>query len=734
MPYADIIINSTAQTLDRPFLYEAPDEMELRPGDLVQVPFGNGNRRSQGFVMAVSHAMPEDMPKDKSAQIKAVTKVLSRGLFDDKGRALIEYMRTEYLCSYLDALRLLIPKGELKGIGHKYRKILMAGTEPEAGRKNSQTYRAIYQYVQEALKEGGVIRAEAVKAGFSASAINTMLKHGYLTIEDRLDARWSVSDYHGDEEKKLNRGQIAVFAGIEQGEPGTYLLHGITGSGKTEVFLRLVGSMLKQGHDSVILVPEIALTPQMIERVKARFGRDVTVYHSRLNDGERYDEWMRVRQGQVKIAIGARSALFLPFADLKLIVIDEEHETSYKSETSPKFVTRDVADFMMRHVGGKVVLASATPSLESFWRAQKGEYHLLQLTQRAGEGFLPEIVTVDLRKELRLGNRSILSARLQSEMEESLARGRQIILFLNRRGVSGFVSCRACGFVYQCPNCSVALTKHQGSRLTCHHCGHTKFQKPLCPSCGSNLIREFGIGTEKVEEEVRRRFPFARTLRMDRDTTGHKDAYEEIYRAFRNEEADILIGTQMVAKGLDFYGVDLVGILAADLSMNLPDFRAYEKTFQLITQVSGRAGRADKGGLVILQTYQPESYPVTMAAKGDYLGFYEREIMVREALNYPPLGRLMSLVLSGRDEADLIKNIQKVALAFRDSSQGYANMTVMGPVPCLLSKIKGWYRQQLMVKGDIPQEAAVHLKELAYEAAKGKDIRVSLDTNPVNLL
>lgn len=734
MAYAEIILNSTSQSLDRPFLYEVPEGITTEAGDLVLVPFGNGNRSVQGFVVRVTQEIPHDTPPEFVSKIKPLKKVLSQGIFDQKGIELMDFMRREYLSGHLDALRLLIPKGELKGMTHKYRKILVPVTEPPSDRRNGAVYQKIYDFVQKELEKGGVIKAEAAAAGFSVSAVNTMLKHGYLALEERIDVRYSTRSYEETIKKTLNEEQAAAVNKIRGGSSGVYLLHGITGSGKTEVFLHLVSEMLKEGHDSVILVPEIALTPQMIERVKGRFGSNISVYHSRLSEGEKYDEWMRVREGRVKVAIGARSALFLPFQDLKLVVVDEEHEMSYKSETNPKYITRDTAEFMMKQRNGKVVLASATPSMEAFDRARRAEYTLVTLTQRAGKGQMPKVAIIDMRKELRLGNRSILSGKLQLEMKQSLDRGRQIILFLNRRGMSGFVSCRACGFVYKCPNCSVSLTKHHGGRLTCHHCGHSEYMREQCPACGSKLIKEFGIGTEKAEEEVRKMFPEARILRMDRDTTSRKESYEDIYNSFRKQEADILIGTQMVAKGLDFHGVDLVGILAADLSMNMPDFRAYEKTFQLITQVSGRAGRGDAGGLVILQTYQPDTYPVTLAAKADYLGFFEQEMAVRKALAYPPEGKLLSIVLSGTDETDLIKNIQKIGRQLNESVRQYANITVMGPGPCLISRLKGWYRQQLVLKGWIPQELALTIKELVYNEVRGKEIRVSIDVNPASMV
>lgn len=733
MVFVEVILNSTSQSLDRLFVYQADEEMAIQKGDLLMVPFGGGNRAMQAFAVSVLRDMPRDISLDKLPSIKKVRKVVTRSILDDHGFALIEHMRRVYLSSWMDAIRLLIPKGELSGMGHKYRQVLVPGDEIRKGVRNEAAYRSILDFITAELKQGGVIRAEAVRAGFSASSIATMLKHGWLQIEDRVDQRYSMSSYGSDPAKTLNGEQQAAVDTIDGGPPGVYLLHGITGSGKTEVFLHLVGKLLERGQDSVILVPEIALTPQMIERVKSRFGRDISVYHSRLNQGEQYDEWMRVYQGKVKVAIGARSALFLPFRDLKLVVVDEEHELSYKSETNPKYVTRDAAAFMMDLRGGKVLLASATPSIEAYDRALKNQYHLVKLTKRAGAGRLPKVITVDLRQELRQGNRSILSGRLMTEIRNSLQRGRQSILFLNRRGLSGFVSCRSCGFVYKCPQCSVSLTKHQGGRLNCHHCGHMEYEKSSCPSCGSRLIKEFGIGTEKVELEVRRLFPDAKVLRMDRDTTGRKESYEEIYQSFRSGKADILIGTQMVAKGLDFSGVDLVGILAADLSMNLPDFRAYERTFQLITQVSGRAGRGDDGGLVVLQTYQPDNYPVTLAAASDYQAFFNKELAVRKTLSYPPEGELFTIVLSSKDETELIKAIQGIARDLKAMIAGEAGITVMGPSPCLISRLKKWYRYQLVVKGQVEDDLAQRVKDLIYGKVKGNDIRVSLDRNPVNM-
>lgn len=728
--FANIIIDSEAQSLDRPFWYIIPEEIQLAIGDMVLLPFGTLKKAARGFVIELRSDLPPEVAEEK---LKTIQRRLTGGLFDETGLQLVHFMRRKYLSTHLEALRLLMPKGSLTGVGHKIRLEIRAVMEPSMTDRGFDRYRPIYDHVLKH-QSRGIIRSEIIQAGFSASSLQTMIKKGYLAVTEAVDSRYDRRGYQADPDKDLFPEQAEALRTITDSPPGVFLIHGITGSGKTEVFLRAVAENLKAGHDSVILVPEIALTPQMIERVKGRFGSEITVYHSKLNDGERFDEWMRVRDKKVKIAIGARSALFLPFADLKMVVIDEEHETSYKSETNPKYVTREAAEFMMAMKGGKVILASATPSMESYEKALRGDCHLIKIGRRAGDSHLPKIITKDMRDELRQGNYSVLSRDLTDAIRENLAKGQQTILFLNRRGVSSFVSCRSCGFVYKCRNCSVSLTKHEGGRLTCHHCGHTEYLKGRCPACGSNMIKEFGSGTEKVEAEIRQKFPAARLIRMDRDTTAKKDAYETIYNQFRNREADILIGTQMVAKGLDFPGVTLVGIIAADMSLNMPDFRAYEKTFQLITQVSGRAGRGLDKGLVILQTYEPDAYPITTSSRNDFDGFWEKESGIRQAMGYPPYGRLMSVVISSQTETELTEFIQSVGEALRDIVKGYDNIGVLGPVPCLISRLKTWYRYQIIIKGDFSDEMALAMKEEIYRKARSRDFKVSLDVNPVTII
>jgi primosomal protein N' (replication factor Y) (superfamily II helicase) len=475
----------------------------------------------------------------------------------------------------------------------------------------------------------------------------------------------------------------------------------------------------------------------MVERFKGRFGSEISVFHSRLSQGERFDEWFRVKEGKVKVAIGARSAVFLPFDRLGMIIIDEEHEGSYKSESDPKYHAREIAELKIGLTGCKVVLGSATPSLESYYRATTGGMELFTLKNRADGAQMPEILTVDMREELKNNNRSIFSQELITGIEECLAKKEQVILFLNRRGFSTFVSCRSCGYVYKCESCDISLTYHHDSGLlTCHYCGKSQKLDKVCPSCGSKYIKYFGIGTERIESEARKQFPGARTLRMDFDTTRKKDSHENIYNKFKNQEADILIGTQMVAKGLDFKNVTLVGIIAADLSLNLPDFRSGERTFQLITQVSGRAGRGRKKGKVFVQTYNPDNYSIGYAVKADYEGFFKEEIKIRKLMDYPPFTDILSINMSSDQEELLIKCIQNIGIILKNILMNYDKIELLGPSPCMISKIKDSYRWQLLIKGKIEPEFAGYIRKTVYDLTKDvyNSIRVSIDINPTSLL
>ena len=500
--------------------------------------------------------------------------------------------------------------------------------------------------------------------------------------------------------------------------------------------MNLVKNAIINGKSAIILVPEISLTPQMIERFKGRFGREVAVFHSKLSEGERYDEWYRIKEGKAKVVIGARSALFLPLRNLGVIIIDEEHENTYKSEQNPKYVTREVAEFISELKGCKVILGSATPSIETYYRAISGEVELVELKNRIDNKPMPQIEIIDMREELTKGNISMFSNKLFLEMKEALKRNEQIILFLNRRGFSTFVSCSSCGYVFKCPKCDISMTFHKNGYLVCHYCGHGEKQPNICPKCKSKYVKHFGAGTERVEAEVKKYFKDAKILRMDMDTTRNKNSHESIYNSFKNREADILIGTQMISKGLDFENVTLVGILAADMSLNLPDYRSAEKTFQIITQVSGRAGRGEKEGKVILQTYNPNHYSLNYAKDYDYEGFYKEEFTTRGLMYYPPFGRILLINVSSKNENALKSFMNLLKKELSKVYEDEINIEMLGPVPCIVSKIKDNFRWQIIFKGDLSLDFCKKIKDNLYQLNKNvyNEIKVTIDINPNNLL
>lgn len=529
-----------------------------------------------------------------------------------------------------------------------------------------------------------------------------------------------------------------LFQSLDSSEGGVFLLHGVTGSGKTEVYLRLIERVLQQNKTAITLVPEIALTPQTVRRFKERFGTDVAVLHSRLSMGERYDEWRRIRNGAVRVVVGARSAVFAPVQNLGVIIIDEEHESSYKQEENPKYHARDVAIFRAELCGATVVLGSATPSVESYYRASVGDYVRLEMNHRVDGRSLPPVEIVDMREELKQGNRTIFSASLRSSLRQCLEQGHQAILLLNRRGFASFVLCRECGATLRCPHCRVSLTFHRlENSVTCHYCGYFQAVPSTCPECGSKYLRQFGAGTERVAAELAEEFPQARILRMDVDTTGTKGAHERILGQFERRKADFLVGTQMIAKGLDFPGVALVGVVTADTALNLPDFRAGERTFQLLTQVAGRAGRGDVPGRVIVQTYTPGHYSIIAAQNHDYELFVRREMQFRKRLRYPPFVTLGRVLVSGRDEKQVMTAARDLADWCRSclDSGGQQDGEVIGPSPAPLSKLRDRYRWHVLVKlssRKAMEDLFADINKRAY--AKKEQIRVSVDIDPMSVL
>ncbi|MEK6264335.1 MAG: primosomal protein N', partial [Clostridium sp.] len=653
--YAGVVVNNDSVQVDKVFTYKIPISLigKVALGFRVKVPFGKGNKTLDAFVIELYKccdvknikdiwSICDDMPLLKTTDIE-----------------LIKIMKEKYLCTYLECIKVIIPRGITKGIKKKTAQVLIVCKKLE-GKFINEPYKSIYELIESGNEK---YNKNEFSKNFnkSLSSVNTMIKYGFLATEEVVINRYNQQTYSKYEEKKLNDEQIQAVNLIINSEGKKFLIHGVTGSGKTEIYMNLVSYMLKEGKQSIILIPEISLTPQMVERFKGRFGRDIAVFHSRLSDGERFDEWMRVKFGNANIAIGARSAIFLPFENLGLIVIDEEHEASYKSDSNPKYDTREIAYMKCELENCKLLLGSATPSIESYYKTTKSELKLITINDRADGAAMPKVEIVDMREELMNNNRSIFSKPLHEGIIEALKRDEQVILFLNRRGFSTFVSCRKCGYVFKCKKCDISLTYHNSSEyLTCHYCGEKEKLSKTCPSCGSSYVKYFGVGTEKIEQEINRIFPSARTLRMDFDTTRKKNSYEYIYNTFKNKQADILIGTQMVAKGLDFKDVTLVGVIAADLSLNLPDFRAFERTFQLLTQVSGRSGRGKKEGKVVIQTYNADNLTIQYAANNDYDSFYKNEIMLRETMDYPPFTSILVVTMSSEDEKLLIKNIQNV--------------------------------------------------------------------------
>ena len=731
--YAEIILNSEAIEIDRPFTYKVPLDMEekVKVGQIVKVPFGVRSKPVEGFILDLK--AEEEMKV--SFKMKSILSVENEEpVITEDDLKLINFLREEYLCKYIDAIRLLIPVGILKGAKSKSRNVIVFIDDNLEKIKNKDGYIETIDFIKR--NTGKYTKTELSKDhGLSIYKLNKLIEHGLIKSEEEIVFRYNTREYNKYVQKNLTLEQSMAIKAIEESEENLILLKGVTGSGKTEVYMRIVEKTLKEGKSAIVLVPEIALTPQMIERFKGRFGSNVALFHSKLSDGERFDEWYRVKEGKASLIIGARSAIFLPAKNLGLIIIDEEHENTYKSDQNPKYQTKEVAEYIAKLKGCKVILGSATPTIESYYRAISGEMKLVELNCRVDNRPMPEMTLVDMREELRSGNKSIFSRRLYVSMKEKLEKGEQIILFLNRRGFSTFVSCRSCGYVFQCEDCDISMTYHKNGFLVCHYCGKTKQQPNLCPKCGSKYVKFFGAGTERVEEEVRRYFKNAKILRMDVDTTRAKDSHEKIYNAFKAREADILIGTQMVSKGLDFPNVTLVGILAADMSLNIPDYRAAERSFQIITQVAGRAGRGDKEGEVIVQTYTPEHYSLQYAKKYNYEDFYEKEFTIRAMMGYPPFGRILLINGTGKNENELKNQMIYLGKRVKEKAEEFGGLEVLGPTPCIIYRIKENYRWQIIVKGEFSSKFSKSIKDILYDKANNvyNDIRVSMDINPNSL-
>lgn len=738
--FADVIIDIQNEKLDRIFQYRIPQEIKnrLEAGMEVIVPFGKGNRQMKGYVTGISETCDYDLSK-----VKDIIAISEKGVeIEAKLIALAAWMKENYGGTMIQALKTVLPIRQKENA--KMKKRLRLLLDKETGTRQLHYYLEKSQKARArlmaALLDDEILEYELVtkKLNITLPVIRALEEQGVLAIESEQVFRNPVKqeeqkehsiEYTPEQSRVIESFRKDYAEGIRR----TYLIHGVTGSGKTEVYMEMIRQAVDEGKQAIVLIPEIALTYQTVMRFYRRFGDRVSIMNSRLSAGERYDQMMRARAGKVDVMIGPRSALFTPFPDLGLIVIDEEHEPTYKSEQTPRYHARETAIRRAQMENASVVLGSATPSMEAMYRARRGEYVLFEMKNRSRMQSMAEVYTADMREELKSGNRSILSRKLQELMQERLEKKEQTMLFLNRRGYSGFVSCRECGHVIKCPHCSVSLSVHRDGKMRCHYCGYEQPRVDACPECGSRHIGEFRAGTQQIEEIVRTTFPGARVLRMDMDTTRQKDAHEKILSAFANEEADILVGTQMIVKGHDFPNVTLVGVLAADLSLYTDDYRSGERTFQLLTQAVGRAGRGERRGEAVIQTYSPDHYAIQASAAQDYESFYQEEICYRELMGYPPAEELLAVHVSCEDE-ELLERGCHYLKEYILMAKGRLEVRVIGPASPGIDKIKDVYRRVIYMKA--PQyDVLIKMKdrlEQYIEINSGFDkMRIQFDFNPM---
>ncbi len=741
MKYCDVIVDISHEKLDKTFQYAIPSDLEnaIYEGMQVIIPFGRGNREITGYVVGLS-----DEPKFDPAKTKAILgKAKNATSIDSQLIALAGWMKRNCGSTMNQALKTVIPiKEKSKPI---QKKIVCLNISMEELKDEFATLmaRARHSVSKErlflALMENEEIPWEILtgKLNIPSTAIRDFEKNNIVRIRIENTYRNPVTKFQEKgKQLELNDAQHDAFlkfqSDYDKGNLGTYLVYGVTGSGKTLLYLEMIEHVLKDNKQVIVLIPEIALTYQTVMRFYERFGDTVSILNSRMSKAERFDQFERARNGDISIIVGPRSALFTPFPNLGLIVIDEEHEASYKSENVPKYHAVPTAIARARIAGASVVLGSATPSLDSFMKAKSGEYTLLSLPQRATNQKLPSVEIVDMRSELMSGNRSIISRRLHELVEEKLSKKEQVMLFINRRGMLSSISCRKCGHVIKCPHCDVSLSLHRNGKMVCHYCGYEIDKPSTCPKCNSKAIAGFKIGTEKVEELVAEEFPGAKVLRMDMDTTKGKEGHSKILETFANQEADILVGTQMIVKGHDFANVTLVGALAADMSINIPDFHSAERTFQLLTQAVGRAGRGDKMGNAIIQTYNPEHYSIVTSESQNYEAFYEQEIMYRDIMQYPPVSHMLLMSIQSEEEKDCVGLSDAVAKVIKDT---FPKARMLGPQEAGIYKLKDVYRKLIYIK-DKDYDFLVNVKdkidEFLLENNKYSKAYVFFDFDPTN--
>ena len=818
---AQVALGAATYAIDRPYSYRIPPELigRIQPGMRVLVPFGNGNRGTDGVVLRLSDQVPEGKVKD------VITLLDDAPVLGQEELRLALWLRERCFCTVYEAVRAMLPAGLWFSIQDVWK--IADGTDRDAAFLAAGQSDSMRHVVELLFANGGGAEIRQIKAAFGVkdpnSALRSLLNKGILVLETsasrgigdkteqiaslaippeealalaegkraRAPLQYSVVEllcaigrcsakelcyFTGASmatlrslEKKgilslskhevlrtpglmerasgtaspvvLNESQTLAYEGLkkltETGKPQAALLYGVTGSGKTQVYLKLIRSVLEQGRTALVLVPEIALTPQLMRLFLSHFGRQVALLHSALSAGERYDEWKRVRRGEARVVVGARSAIFAPLPDLGLIVLDEEQEGTYKSEQVPRYHARDVAKFRCASSNALLLMGSATPSVESMYQARQGSYHLFTLSRRFNEQELPAVSIVDLKEELRAGNGGSISGPLQAAIEENLAKGEQTILFINRRGASRMLTCGECGHVPECPNCSVSLTYHSANRrLMCHYCGHSRALPEECPQCGG-MLANVGSGTQKVEEELRELFPNVEVLRMDTDTVSASQSHEKILKRFREERVPILVGTQMVAKGLDFENVTLVGVIHADLSLYMDHYRAGERTFSLLTQVVGRAGRGTKLGRAIIQTWTPENDVIRCAARQDYDRFYEQEIELRRLRDYPPFRHIYQITVTGMKEEQVLSCCVRIREAMRTllerSEYRGEDCRLLGPAPAPVAKVNNRYRYRVTLIGPDDKkvrELVAHLVRAAQNDKGNRGVSVFADLDP----
>ena len=742
---AQIIINSNVKNLNKIFDYNVPTDLEgtICVGDRVLVPFGNKKTFEEGFVIGL---------KEKTEyKVKDIVKIQNEIKLTKENIELAKLMAKRYFCNISDCIKLMLPPGTIsKNIENRikdkkqrfvYLKKDIEEIEQDIESKiiKSEKQKRVLNFL---IQNDGIQTTDLEVITDTTSAIlKTLQNKEYIEIiEQEVERNPFINkNIERTNKLKLTPEQKEAFEKIEkeikEENYKEFLLYGVTGSGKTEIYLQAIEEVLKKGKTAIVLVPEISLTPQMVDRFISRFGQEnIAVLHSKLSVGERYDQWKKIKKGECKIVIGARSAIFAPINNLGLIIIDEEHDSSYKSETNPRYNAKELAGYIAKQNSIPLILGSATPDVCTYYKAKNNNIELLELTQRANNSKLPIVETVDLRMELANGNKSILSEKLYNEIEKNLLNKKQTILFLNRRGYSTFVMCRDCGYTVKCKNCNITMTYHLNTnKLKCHYCGHEEKSVLECPECHSKNIKYFGTGTQKLEEEINKIFPNASTIRMDIDTVSKKNSHEEILNKFKNENIDILIGTQMVVKGHHFPNVTLVGVIAADSSLYIEDYKASERTFQILTQVAGRAGREKLPGRVIIQTYNPENFAIECSKKQDYDKFYETEIELRKQLKYPPFCDIISIGLTDIDNNKiknvserLYKNIKNLI------EKENTNTFIYKPLPCPIDKIKNRYRWRIIIKGKLTNKL-INVINKAIEITNSKTTRIIVDTNPSNL-